>query len=131
MNKTFSKNSLPSRLLSGAFIIALTAGLSGASSKSDPSTQTVEGEVTDTLCAPHASHDYMMDQMKSMGKDSASCVQKCLQVGAKWALLGSDKKTVYKIDNPDKVEQFAGHQVRITGEVHKSNLKVTDVQQTD
>jgi hypothetical protein len=131
MDKVFSKTSLTARLLSGAFLMVLTAGLSGASSKTDSSTQTIEGEVTDTLCAPHASHDYMMDQMKSMGKDKTSCIQKCLQVGAKYALYDANKKAIYKVDNPDKVEQFAGHQVRVSGEVHKNNLKVIDIQQTD
>ena len=131
MHKAFSRNPLIARVLSGAFLLALTAGLSGASSKSDSSTQTVEGEITDTLCAPHGSHDYMMDQMKSMGKDKSSCIEKCLQVGAKYALYDPGKKAVYKIDNPDKVEQFAGHQVRVSAEVHKNNLKVVDIQQTD
>ena len=113
-----------------AWMVAFTAVLVATPSK-DAISVTLVGEITDTLCAAHGSHAYMMEQMKSMGTDKVSCIQKCLQLGGKLALYVADKKTVYKIDNPDKVEQFEGRKVRISGEAHKNNLKVDEIEAAD
>ncbi len=97
--------------------------------QSDP--QVFTGEVMDSLCAKNGSHDEMMDEMKSMGRDKASCSQKCIQLGAKYVLYDAAKKTVYNLDDPDKVESFAGRKVRVSGTLEKNKIKIASVQAAD
>lgn len=91
--------------------------------------QTFSGEITDTLCAANGSHQKMMQQMKSMANDKASCVKQCLLVGAKFALYDDEKHSFYRIDDQakDKVAPFAGQRVRITGTLDKKTIKVSDI----
>jgi hypothetical protein len=115
-------------LLGCICIVPMTAAFGGNSSKQADGPQTVTGEITDTLCAAYKSHDHMMEQMKSMGTDKASCIQQCLQVGAKYSLYDAGQQKAYKIENPDKVESFAGRKVRVSGEVQKDKLKVEQIE---
>jgi hypothetical protein len=91
--------------------------------------QTLNGEIMDTLCAANGSHQQMMQQMKSMGNDKATCIKQCLLLGAKYALYDEAKHTFYRIDDQakDKVEPFAGQRVRITGTLDKKTIKVSDI----
>ena len=71
----------------------------------------------------------MMQQMKSMGNDKATCVKQCLLLGAKYALYDDAKKTFYRLDDQakDKVEPFAGQRVQVTGTLDKKTIKVSDI----
>ena len=91
--------------------------------------QTFSGEIIDTLCAANGSHQKMMQQMKSMGNDKATCVKQCLLLGAKYALYDDAKKTFYRLDDQakDKVEPFAGQRVQVTGTLDKKTIKVSDI----
>jgi hypothetical protein len=91
--------------------------------------QTFSGEITDTLCAANGSHQKMMQQMKSMGNDKATCVKQCLLVGAKYALYDDASHSFYRIDDQakDKVAPFAGQHVRVTGTLDKKTIKVSDI----
>lgn len=89
--------------------------------------QTFTGEVIDTICAGYKGHDHMMQQMKSMGADKKTCIQKCLQLGGKYALYNAANGTVYTITNPDKVAAFGGQQVEITGTLEKKKLTISDI----
>ncbi len=93
--------------------------------------QVFTGEVMDSVCAKNGSHDEMMDEMKSMGHDKATCSQKCIQLGAKYVLYDAAKKTVYNLDDPDKVESFAGRKVRVSGTLEKNKIKIANVQAAD
>jgi hypothetical protein len=115
-------------LLGCICIVPMTMVFGGNSSKQADGPQTVTGEITDTLCAAYKSHDHMMEQMKSMGTDKASCIQQCLQVGAKYSLYDAGQQKAYKIENPDKVASFAGRKVRVSGEVQKDKLKVEQIE---
>jgi hypothetical protein len=103
--------------------LPLCAGQSGL--------QVFTGEVMDSLCAKNGSHDEMMDEMKSMGRDKATCTQKCIQLGGKYVLYDAAKKTVYNLDDPDKVEAFAGRKVRVSGTLEKNKIRVSSVQAAD
>jgi hypothetical protein len=91
-----------------------------------PSTFT--GEVMDSLCAKAGSHDQMMQDMKSMGTDKKSCSVKCIQLGAKYVLYDSAKRSVYELDNQDKAGEFAGQKVRVSGTLQKKKLKVEKIE---
>jgi len=90
--------------------------------------QTISGEIMDDLCAKDKSHEGMMDQMKSMGRDPAVCTKKCVELGAHYVLYDHQKDVVYKIDNPEKAEPFAGKQVRISGTVQKNKIKIDTIE---
>jgi hypothetical protein len=92
---------------------------------------TYSGEIMDSLCAKDGSHDKMMDQMKSMGRDKQSCTQKCVQLGAKYALYDPEKKMVYELDDQDKAAEFAGHTVQIKGTLEKKKIKISSIEPTD
>lgn len=86
------------------------------------------GEIMDSLCAKNGSHDKMMDEMKSMGREKQSCTQKCVQLGAKYVLFDAAKKTVYGLDDQDKAESFAGQKVRVKGTLEKKKIKVHSIE---
>lgn len=89
------------------------------------------GEITDSLCAKAGSHEPMMQEMKSMTHDKATCSAKCVQLGGKYVLYDSGNKTIYQLDDQDKAAKFAGHNVRISGTVQKKKIKVASIDATD
>src|SRR5208282_622452 len=103
------------RFIRVPFLLAtllVAMGLSAAQSDVNPSS-TFSGEIMDSLCAKAGSHDQMMQDMKSMGRDKGTCSAKCIQLGGKYVLYDAAKRAVYELDNQDKAEPFAGHRVRI------------------
>jgi hypothetical protein len=90
--------------------------------------QSFSGEIMDDLCAKDKSHQGMMEQMKSMSNDPVTCTKKCVELGAHYVLYDHKKDVVYKIDNPEKAEPFAGKQVRISGTLQKSKLKIDTIE---
>ena len=107
----------------------LTCSLWAAPNQSDA--QVFTGEISDALCAKDGSHDKMMDQMKSMGRDKQSCAQKCAQLGSKYVLFDPAKKTIYSLDDQDKADTFAGHKVRVKGTLEKNKIKVSSIEAAD
>jgi hypothetical protein len=116
------------RLLGCVCIVLITTALGGHVPKQYDGPQTLTGEITDTLCAPYKSHAHMMEEMKSMGTDKVTCIQKCLQLGGKYALYDAGQQKAYRIENSDKVESFAGRKVRVSGEVQNDKLKVVQIE---
>jgi|SRR5579872_780247 len=86
------------------------------------------GEIMDSLCAKEGSHDKMMDEMKSMGRDKQTCAQKCVQLGAKYVLFDPEKKAVYALDDQDKAASFAGQKVRVKGTLEKKKIRVSSIE---
>src|SRR5215472_9518946 len=81
----------------------------------------------DTICASYNGHARMMREMKSMGTDKGSCIQKCLQLGGKYALYNATNGTVYTIANPEKARAFDGQEVEVTGTLDKKKLTITEI----
>ena len=111
--------------------LLLVTPLTQAEPKEQPgrdSEQTFSGEIMDSLCAKEGTHDKMMDEMKSMGRDKNTCAIKCAQLGAKYVLYDADKKTIYGLDDQDKAEAFAGQRVRVRGSLAKSKIKVQNIE---
>ncbi len=90
--------------------------------------QTFSGEIMDSLCAKDGTHEKMMDEMKSMGRDKNTCATKCVQLGSKYVLFDADKKTIYGLDDQDKAEAFAGQRVRVMGTLTKNKIKVENIE---
>jgi hypothetical protein len=122
------KNVWPSSVL---FSIWLLMALVAAGSANQSEQRTFSGEIMDSLCAKDGSHQKMMDQMKSMGRDPQTCAQKCIQLGAKYVLYDPTTKTVYNIDDQDKAARFAGQKVKIKGMLEKKKIKIADIESGD
>jgi hypothetical protein len=108
-------------------LIICCLGLALAS-QAQSAPQTLSGEIMDDLCAKDKSHEGMMDQMKSMSRDPVTCTKKCVELGAHYVLYDRKKDVVYKIDNQEKAEAFAGKEVRISGTVQKNKLKIDTIE---
>ena len=89
--------------------------------------QAFTGEVTDTFCAVNKSHEEMMNENKTMGRDKQTCTQKCAQMGAKYVLLDPSKGTVYQLDDQGKAAAFAGMEVRVVGFLENNQLKIASI----
>ena len=90
-------------------------------------TQVFTGEVTDTFCAAKKSHEEMMNENKTMGREKQTCAQRCAQIGAKYVLLDTSKGTVYQLDDQAKAAQFAGMEVRVVGSLENNQLKIATI----
>jgi hypothetical protein len=54
--------------------------------------------------------------MKSEGaNDAKECTLKCVAMGGKFVLYDSANKAVYQLDDQEKVKQFAGQKVKVSG----------------
>lgn len=74
---------------------------------------TFSGEIMDKQCAQMDSHENMM---KSEGaKNAKECTLACVKNGGSFALLDSQTKKVYPIEDGKKVRDYAGERVQITG----------------
>src|SRR5580698_9222082 len=106
--------------------VPLLAGEQKASNDNTP--QVFSGEIMDSLCAKDGTHEKMMDEMKSMGRDKNTCAIKCAQLGSKYVLYDAGRKTIYGLDDQDKAEAFAGQRVRVQGTLAKSKIKVHKIE---
>src|SRR5438034_9665316 len=82
------------------------------------STRTVfSGEISDSQCAMNVhslsrSHQEMIKR-KTLGTDAASCARACVRRGGEWVLRTGE--VVYRLQNQDGVDEFAGLEVKVTG----------------
>ena len=75
------------------------------------------GEISDSQCAMNVhslsrSHQEMIKR-KTLGTDAASCARACVRRGGEWVLRSGE--VVYRLQNQDGVDEFAGQQVRVSG----------------
>lgn len=75
------------------------------------------GEISDSQCAMNIhslsrSHQEMIKR-KTLGTDAASCARACVRRGGEWVLRSGE--VVYRLQNQDGVDEFAGQQVRVIG----------------
>jgi hypothetical protein len=113
------------------FSMWLLASVMWAGPTGQSDSQVFTGEIMDSLCAKDGTHDKMMDQMKSMGRDKVTCTQKCLQLGGKYVLFDPAKRTVFALDDQDKAATFAGRKVQVKGTMEKKKIKVSDIEAAD
>ena len=111
--------------------LLLSAPLMGAQPKTQSgmaNAQTFSGEIMDSLCAKDGTHEKMMDEMKSMGRDKNTCAIKCVQLGSKYVLYDVGRKVIYGLDDQDKAEAFAGQRVRVQGTLAKNKIKIHNIE---
>jgi len=91
-----------------------------------------EGEISDSQCGFNVhsltrSHDEML-KSGYMGHSPADCTRNCIRGrGGQFVFVSSDKKTAYKIEQQDLVEQFAGQNVRIQGTEQKGEMHINTI----
>jgi hypothetical protein len=71
--------------------------------------ETFTGEITDSLCAEDGKHIGMI-------KSEKKCILTCVKFnGAEFVLYNTESKRIYKLDDQQKPEAFAGQEVTVTG----------------
>ena len=78
--------------------------------------QTWEAHVTDDMCAK----EHMMD-----GMTDPECAIACVEMGAALALFVEADDAVYAVDDQEKVTEFAGQDVTVTGVLSEDKSTVT------
>lgn len=72
----------------------------------------INGWISDSMCgAKHAG-------------SGAACVKKCIEGGMQPVFVDQAKKSVWKIDNPDKVKDFYGSHVTVSATEDAANKSV-------
>jgi hypothetical protein len=100
------------------FLMLLVASYSFAKDK-EPVVLTLHGEVMDSQCAYNVhslahSHDSMIHKGVAGAHDAKSCSQHCVkEKGGVYVLLV--KNDVYRLDDQDQSELFAGQKVKVSG----------------
>lgn len=92
-------------LLAGAAVLAATQD-----------EQTWAAHVTDDMCAK----EHMMD-----GMTDPECAIACVEMGAALALFVEADDAVYAVDAQEKVTEFAGQDVTVTGVLSEDKTTVT------
>lgn len=76
------------------------------------------GHISDSKCgAAHSDHS----------EASIKCVRACVKAGEKPVFVTEDRKVV-KIANPEKVMNYLGHQVKVTGKLEGDTLTIDAVE---
>jgi hypothetical protein len=95
-------------------VLILAGGLSAqkAPSFSVRSDEIFTGEITDNICA-EGHHIGIV-------KSDKNCILTCVKFdGARFVLYNSETKRVYKLDDQQRPEPFAGQEVIVTGRYDK------------
>jgi hypothetical protein len=106
-------------MLTLALCVAAVASVASSiakNSKNQPAPETIVG--------------FLMDQKCSSNKamiGNEECAQRCIKNGSP-AVLATEDGKVYGLDPQDKVVEFAGHRVKITGSVSGSSISVTSIE---
>ena len=101
-------------------VLMLAAGLSAQKgpSFSVRNGETFTGEITDSFCAEDGHHIGMI-------KSDRNCILTCVKFdGAQFVLYNSETKRMYKLDDQQKPEAFAGQEVTVTGTYDKDAKRI-------
>ena len=105
----------------GAFTATLLLIVSSANAG------TWTGRISDSMCGALHKKTEEHGSAKISDRD---CTLACVKNGAKYVFVSQNK--VYQITNQDfaGIEQNAGPQVKVTGELAGDNIKISDIQAT-
>src|SRR5438105_8654333 len=81
---------------------------------------TMTGWVTDQKCGARVAN-----------AKGADCAKKCVQAGQPAVFVADKDQTVLPIDNQDKIKEFAGEHVKVTGTVADNKLHVENVEKAE
>jgi len=131
------KSKISVQFLAAAIAIAMTAVLVLAALRGGMSAgereQLFRGEISDSQCALNVhslsrSHAEMLKK-KNIGTTNAECARYCVKyLGGVFVL--SVKEKVYKLDNQELADKYAGQKVRLTGvlDAQTNTIAVRDIQ---
>lgn len=92
--------------------------------------ETFKGEIMDPQCAMDGSHVKMLKKVGLGGKDPNDpatrkmCTETCIKMGGKYVLYDAASKKTYQLDDQNKVKQFAGQNVKVTGTLDNAGEKI-------
>lgn len=98
------------------FVVAVLVLTAAAGAVVAAETQTWTGWVTDSHCGAGGAN----------AKHTKACVEKCAQSG-KVQFFDATSKTLYDIDKVDEALELVGQQVKITGVLEGSAIKVASI----
>jgi hypothetical protein len=101
----------PILLTLAALMLAIALPLAGAATKGSWT-----GWITDDHCGS-----------KGAKAEHKSCAEKCLGHGSKLVFYNSADQKIYSLDNQDLAKEHLGHEVKVTGEVDGSAIKVESI----
>jgi hypothetical protein len=80
----------------------------------------LRGHVTDDMCGK----EHMME-----GMDAKECADECVKMGAVYALFVPADEKMYLVDDPKKLEPYAGEDVVVKGSLSEDGktLRITSV----
>lgn len=112
--------STPKTLVPALLLTALVGAAAAATAPFPAPTeeQTWNAHITDSMCGT----EHMMD-----GMSDPECAVACREMGADYALFVPETEAVYGIANQEKVEEFAGTDVVVTGTLSEDGATVTVV----
>ena len=106
-------------------LLMLAGGLSAqkAPSFSVRNGETFTGEIMDSSCAEDGHH---IGVIKNEGiKNQKSCILTCVKFGgAQFVLYNSETRRIYKLDDQQKPEVFAGQEVTVTGRYDEEEKEI-------
>jgi hypothetical protein len=101
-------------------VLILAGGLSArnAPNFSVRNGETFTGQITDSFCAEDGRHLKVI-------KGERNCVLTCVKFdGAEFVLYNPETKRIYKLDDQQKPEAFAGREVTVTGTYDKDTKAI-------
>jgi H+/gluconate symporter-like permease len=112
-----------------AVLFAMACMAAGSLRAQGKASRTFTGEIMDSTCAKNNNHNAMKD-MPSMGGTAPSCTLACIEMGGKFVLQDTAKKTTYQLDDQSKFKEFAGQKVTVTG-VYDAKTKTIHVEKIE
>jgi len=111
------KEKFRSRKVWTSILITLMVAASAVAKDKDPGVLTLQGEIMDSQCAYNVhstsrSHESMTEK-GVFGRDARSCTLHCAKEMAGVFVL-IVKTEVYRLEDQDQAEQFAGHKVKVS-----------------
>ena len=93
-----------------------------------PKNETFTGEIMDSKCSKMNGHAEMTKNHETIHTEK-ECTLFCVKHGAKFVLFNAINKMTYQLDDQDKLSQFAGASVTVTGTLDDSNktIHVADI----
>ncbi len=98
-----------------ALVLTLTAGMLGGYAVA--ASQTFTGRLTDSMCTK----GHMMP-----GKSDADCVRECVKDGGHYVLV-SGSKVLNLTGDQKRLNDLAGQQVKVTGELKGDTIAISTI----
>lgn len=84
-----------------------------------PKGRTFTGDIMDSQCASTGAHAEMMKNHENINT-AKECTLVCVKEGGKFVLFNAITKITYQLDDQNKLAQFAGASVTVTGTLDDS-----------